>query len=70
MRVIDWSLTSLDALIVTDWEEIDWEGDPEMTPVDGLRFNPIGRDPDDTVNEISSPLTEGVIENDSSFDRT
>ena len=36
-----------------------------MTPVDGLRFNPIGREPDDTVNEISSPLTEGVTENDS-----
>ena len=70
MRVIDWSLTSLDALIVTDWEEIDWEGDPEMIPVDGLRFNPIGSDPDDTENDRLSPLIEGVIENDSFLVRT
>ena len=41
-----------------------------MTPVDGLRFNPIGSDPDDTVNDRLSPLIEGVIENGSFFDRT
>ena len=41
-----------------------------MTPVDGLRFNPVGRDPDDTVNENCSPLIVGVIENDSSLDNT
>ena len=41
-----------------------------MTPFDGLRFNPLGSDPDETMNEISSPLTEGVTENGSPFDRT
>ena len=41
-----------------------------MIPVDGLRFNPIGRDPDDTVNDILSPLIVGVIENDSFLVRT
>ena len=69
-RENDRSLTWLNALIVTDREEITWEGDPEMTPVDWLRTNPIGRDPDEIENETSSPLTEGVIENGSFFDRT
>ena len=41
-----------------------------MIPVDGLRFNPIGRDPDEIENEGLSPLTEGVIENDSFLVRT
>ena len=41
-----------------------------MTPVVGLSDNPVGRDPDDIENEISSPLIEGVIENDSSLDNT
>ena len=41
-----------------------------MTPFDELSDNPIGRDPDMIENEISSPFTVGVIENDSFFVRT
>ena len=41
-----------------------------MTPVEVLRDNPIGRDPDEIENESSSPLTEGVIETGSFLDRT
>ena len=39
------------------------EGVPEMIPEDELRDRPGGRDPEMIENEISSPLTEGVIEN-------
>ena len=66
----DWLLTWLDALIVTDWDMTDWEGEPDITPVVELRNNPTGNDPDEIVNERSSPFTEGVIENDSFLDRT
>ena len=41
-----------------------------MIPVERSRDGPIGRDADMIENETSSPLTVGVIENDSSFDRT
>ncbi len=41
-----------------------------MTPVEVLRDNPIGRDPDEIENESSSPSTVGEIENDSFFGRT
>ena len=41
-----------------------------MTPVDGLRDRPIGRDPDVIEKEGSSPLTVGMIETGSSLDRT
>ena len=58
-------LTSLVALMVTDWEETDWEGIPEITPVSGLRDSPEGRDPEVIENETWSPLMKGVIENDS-----
>ena len=67
MRVTDRSLTLLDALIVTDWYMIDWEGIPDITPVVELRDNPIGRDPDKIEKERSSPSITGVIENDSSL---
>ena len=40
-----------------------------MTPVDGLRDRPIGRDPDVIEKEGSSPLTVGMIETGSSLDR-
>ena len=69
-RENNWSLTSLNALIVTDWEDTDWEGIPEIIPVDWLINSPIGSDPDETVNDRSSPSTVGVIENRSSLDRT
>ena len=69
-RENDWSLTSLNALIVTDLDDTDWEGVPEMIPVDELSDSPTGRDPDETVNDRSSPSTVGVIENRSSLDRT
>ena len=61
-RENDWSLTSLNALIVTDWDDIDWEGIPDMIPVDELRDRPIGRDPDVIEKESWSPLTVGMIE--------
>ena len=69
-RENDWSLTSLNALIVTDWDDIDWEGIPDIIPVVELRDRPIGRDPDVIENNRSSPLTEGVVENDSFLERT
>ena len=69
-RENDRSLTSFDALIVTDSIITNWEGEPDMTPVVELRNNPTGNDPDEIVNERSSPFTEGVIENDSFLDRT
>ena len=69
-RENDWSLTSLNALIVTDWDDIDWEGVPDMIPVVELRDRSIGRDPDMIENESSSPLIVGMIEIGSSLDRT
>ena len=69
-RENDWLLTSLNASIVTDWEESNWEGDPEMIPVDELRDRPIGSDPDVIENDSSSPLTVGMIETGWSLDRT
>ena len=62
-RENDWSLTSLNALIVTDWDDTDWEGVPDVIPVVELRDSPIGRDPDVIENETSSPSTVGMIEN-------
>ena len=66
----DWWFTSFDTLIVTDWDITNWEGEPEMTPFDESRDNPIGSDPDEIENEGLSPLIEGVIENDSFLVRT
>ena len=60
----------LTASIVTDWEESNWEGDPEMTPVIELSDSPIGRDPDMIENDRSSPSTVGMIENGWFFDIT
>ena len=69
-RENDWSLTSLNALIVTDWDDIDWEGVPDIIPVEGLSDRSIWRDPDMIENESSSPLIVGMIEIGSSLDRT
>ena len=69
-RENDWSLTWLNALIVTDWDDTDWEGVPEIIPVDWLRDRSIGSDPEVIENEIWSPLTVGMIETGSSLDRT
>ena len=69
-RENDWSLTWLNALIVTDWDDIDWEGVPDIIPVEGLSDRSIGRDPDMIENESSSPLIVGMIEIGSSLDRT
>ena len=66
----DWLLIWLDALTVTDCIITNWEGIPDMTPVVELRNNPTGSNPDETLNERSSPFTEGVIENDLFLDRT
>ena len=74
MRIVnvienDRSLTSLDALIMTDWDMMDWKGKPDITPVDWLRVIPIGSDPDMIENNRLSPLTVEEIENDSFTDR-
>ena len=69
-RENDWLLTSLRTLMVTDWDDIAWEGDPEMIPVDELRDRPIGSDPDVIENDSWSPSTVGMIENELFFDRT
>ena len=70
MSMAGWSLTSLNALIVTDWDMTDWEGVPDIIPFEGLKDKPIGRNPDTTENDKSSPMTVGEIENGSSFVRT
>ena len=67
--VLNWLLTSLNALIVTDWDDTNWEGIPYIIPVVELRDRPIGRDPEMIENDSSSPLIVGTIENDSSFVR-
>ena len=69
-RENDWSLTWLNALIVTDWDDTNWEGFPEIIPFEGLSESPTGSDPDEIENESSSPLTVGMIETGSSLDRT
>ena len=69
-REIDWLLTSLNALIVTDWDDTNWEEIPYIIPVVELRDSPIWRDPAMIENERSSPLTVGMIETGSSLDRT
>ena len=70
VSVTDWSLTWLNALIVTEWDITNWDGDPEITPVDGFRDRPIGSDPDVIENDKPSPVIEGVAENGLFFDRT
>ena len=67
--VLNWLLTSLNASIVTDWDDTNWEGIPYIIPVVELRDRPIGRDPEMIENDSSSPSTVGTIENDSSFVR-
>ena len=69
-RENDWSLTWLNALIVTNWDDTNWDGIPDMIPVDWLINSPIGSDPDETVNDRSSPSTVGVIENRWFLDKT
>ena len=69
-RENDWSLTWLNALIVTDWDDTDWEGVPDIIPVIELRDRPIGSDPEEIENDRLSPLTIGVIENGWFFDRS
>ena len=69
-RENDWSLTWLRALMVTDWDDIAWEGIPEMIPVDELRDRPIGSDPDVIENDSSSPSTVGATENEPLIGRT
>ena len=65
-----WLLTSLNALIVTDWDMTDWEGVPDIIPFEGLSESPTGSDPDEIENESSSPSTEEEMENGLLFVRT
>ena len=68
-REIDWLLISFDAMIVTNWDIIEWEGEPDMIPDVELSDNPIGSDPDEIENERPSPSTVGEKENDLFFGR-
>ena len=68
--VLNWLLTSLNASIVTDWDDTNWEGIPYIIPVVELRDKPIGRDPEMIENDSWSPLIVGMIENELFFDRT
>ena len=69
-RENDWSLTSLNASIVTDWDMMDWEGIPYIIPVVELRDKPIGRDPEMIENDSWSPSTVGATENEPLIGRT
>ena len=69
MSVKDSALTSFDTLIVTDWDDTDLEGIPDIIPLEGLKDRPVGSDPDMIENESSSPSIEGEIENGSYLDR-
>ena len=57
-----WLLTAFNASIVTDWDRTNWEGIPEMIPVEGLRDRPVGRDPDMIENEGLVPWMLGETE--------
>ena len=69
-RENDWLLTSLNASIVTDWDDTNWEGIPYIIPVVELRDRPIGRDPEMIENDNSSPSTVGATENEPLIGRT
>ena len=68
--VLNWLLTSLNASIVTDWDDTNWEGIPYIIPVVELRDRPIGRDPEMIENDSSSPSTVGATENEPLIGRT
>ena len=70
MSMTGLSFTWLNALIVTGWDDTDWEGVPDIIPFEGLKDRPIGRDPEVIENDKSSPSTVGEIENDSPADWT
>ena len=70
VRMTNRSLTWLWALIVTDWDNTNWEGEPKMIPEEESRDRPIGSDPDVIENDKPSPVIEGVAENGLFFDRT
>ena len=69
-RENDWLLTSLNASIVTDWDDTNWEGIPYIIPVVELRDRPIGRDPEMIENDSWSPSTVGATENEPLIGRT
>ena len=50
----------MDALIVTDWDDTDWDGIPDMIPVVEFSKSSKGRDPDDSW----SRWTVGAVKND------
>ena len=60
-RENDWSLTWLNALIVTDWDDTDWEGVPDIIPFVEFIDRPIGRDPEIMENDRSSPSQVGLM---------
>ena len=63
-------LILLNALIVTDWDDIsDCKGIPDIRPFIWLMDRPIGRDPEVMEKDTASPLTIGAIVNDLSIGR-
>ena len=55
-------LILLNALIVTDWDDIsDCKGIPDIRPFIWLMDRPIGRDPEIMENDRSSPSQVGVV---------
>ena len=68
MEIVNWvDPTWLDAWMVMFVRGMEDRGVPDMIPVDESNDRPIGRDPDMIENESWSPLTVGVIDNDSSI---
>ena len=54
---------------MTDCNRMNRDGVPDITPVEGLRDNPSGSDPEVIENDRSSPLIVGETENDIPADR-
>ena len=69
-RVVDLSLSWLYALMVSDCDDIDWEGVPDIIPDEESIERPDGRDPEVIENDRLSPLIVGEIENDWSLGMT
>ena len=44
MSMAGWSLTSLKAFIVTEWDMTDWEGVPNIITLEGWKDKPVGND--------------------------
>ena len=52
----------MDALIVINRDDTDWDGIPDIKPVVGLSDRPIGRDPDEMEKKGLVPCVSGEAE--------